>query len=83
MNKHNSKKANPSIGNFAVQASIQQSEMVDLLLYDVTGRVITQQSQQLPGGEHSVSFNNLQEGVYFCTMRAGDFTAAERIVVLK
>ncbi|MCK5037363.1 MAG: T9SS type A sorting domain-containing protein [Candidatus Sabulitectum sp.] len=75
--------ANPSLSSFAVQVSVPQSVMVDLLLYDVTGRVIAQHSQELPGGEHSVSFNNLHEGVYFCTMRAGDFTATERIVVLK
>ena len=75
--------ANPSMGNFAVQVSVPQSAMVDLLLYDATGRVIAQNSQELPGGEHSICFNNLQEGVYFCTMSAEDFTATERIVVLK
>ena len=75
--------ANPSFGNFAVQVSVPQSVIVDLLLYDVSGRLIAQHSQELPGGEHSVSFSNLHEGVYFCTMRAGDFTATERIVVLK
>ena len=74
---------NPSFGDFAVQISVPQSVTVDLLLYDVSGRLIAQHSQELPGGEHSVSFNNLQEGAYFCTMRAGDFTATERIIVLK
>ena len=75
--------SNPSFGSFAVQVSVPQAAMVDLLLYDVTGRLIAQQSQELPGGEHSVTFNNLHEGVYFCTMYAGDFTATERIIVLK
>ncbi len=75
--------ANPSLGSFTVHVTVPQSGMADFLLYDVTGRVIAQRSQDLSGGEHSVSFNNLQEGVYFCTMRAGDFTATERIVILK
>jgi len=75
--------ANPSFGSFAVHVSVPQSAMVNLLLYDVTGRLIAQYLEALPGGEHSVSFNNLHEGVYFCTMCAGDFTATERIVVLK
>ena len=75
--------ANPSFGSFAVHVSVPQSAMVNLLLHDVTGRIIAQHSQELPGGEHSVSFNNLHGGVYFCTMRAGDFTATERVIILK
>ncbi|MCK5842763.1 MAG: T9SS type A sorting domain-containing protein [Candidatus Sabulitectum sp.] len=49
----------------------------------VSGRVVASYSQELPGGTHSVSFNDLAEGVYFCTMRAGDIYATERIIVLK
>ena len=75
--------ANPSFGNLAVLVSSPQSATVDLLLYDLTGRLIAEYSQELPSGEHSVYFNNLSEGVYFCTMHAEDFTATERIVVLK
>jgi hypothetical protein len=75
--------ANPSLGNLAVQVSVPQSEMVNLVLHDVTGRVIAQHSQVLPAGTHSVSFSNLAEGVYFCTMQGGDFTATEQVVVLK
>ncbi|MCD4707243.1 MAG: T9SS type A sorting domain-containing protein [Candidatus Sabulitectum sp.] len=74
---------NPSFGNFAVQVSAPQPGVVNLILHDITGRVIAQYSQELPGGVHAVSFNNLAEGVYFCTMHAGDFTATERMVVLK
>ena len=47
------------------------------------GSHVLQYSQELLGGIHSVFFNNLVEGVYFCTMHAGDFTATERVVVLK
>jgi len=75
--------ANPSFGNCAVLVSVPQSGAVDLVLHDITGRIVSQHSQELPSGTHSVYFNNLAEGVYFCTMRGGDFTATERIVVLK
>ena len=74
---------NPSFGSFAVQVSVPQPGMVNLVLHGITGRVIAQNSQELPGGMHSVSFSNVSEGVYFCTMHAGDFTATERVVVLK
>jgi len=75
--------ANPSFGNCAVLVSVPQIGMVSLVLHDVTGRVIAQHSQELPGGTHSVSFNNIAHGVYFCTMHAENFTATQRMVVLK
>ncbi len=75
--------ANPSFGNFAVHVSVPQPRMVDLVLHDIAGRVVTSYSQELLGGIHSISFNNLSEGVYFCTMHAGDFTTTERVVILK
>ncbi len=75
--------ANPAFGNCVVLVSVPESGAVDLVLHDVTGRIVSQHSQELPSGTHSVYFNNLSEGVYFCTMRGGDFTATERIVVLK
>ena len=34
-------------------------------------------------GTHSVDFTGLSDGVYCYTMRAGDFTATERVDVLK
>ena len=74
--------ANPSLGNFAVQVSVPRPGMVDLVLHDISGRVVTTYSQELPSGNHSISFNNFAEGVYFCTMHAEDFTATERVVVL-
>ena len=75
--------ANPSFGDLAVQVSLPQSEMVNLVLHDVTGRVIAQHSQVLPAGTHSVSFSSLAEGVYFCTVYGDGFTATEQVVVLK
>jgi len=53
------------------------------MLYDLAGRVISEYSQEFAAGTHSVYFNNLAEGIYFCTMRAGDFTATEQVVILR
>lgn len=55
----------------------------DLSLFDVSGKVVAQTSQELPAGKHSVSDAGFAEGVYFCTMRAGEISATERIVVLE
>ncbi|MCD6588053.1 MAG: T9SS type A sorting domain-containing protein [Candidatus Fermentibacteraceae bacterium] len=73
---------NPSHGFFSALVSVQETGLVELSLYDVSGRVIAETSQELLTGTHSVNFTGLAEGVYFCTMRAGEFSVRERIVVL-
>jgi len=75
--------ANPSFGSLAIQVSSPHQAMVDIMLHDITGRVIARQQQELPEGTNSVSLGNLAEGVYFCTMHAENFTTTERVVVLK
>ena len=75
--------ANPSFGSLAVLVSVPQQEIINLVLHDITGRVITRYSQELPCGMHSVYFNSLPQGLYFCKMCAGEFTATERVVVLR
>lgn len=74
---------NPSIGFFSALVSVPEDVSVDLLLYDVSGRVVASLSKELPEGTHSVNFTELAQGVYFCTMRASDFSAVERVVVLR
>jgi hypothetical protein len=74
--------ANPSFGGLAVLVSVPQQERVNLVVHDITGRIITRFSQELPGGSHYITFSSLPGGLYFCTMHAGDFTATERVVVL-
>ena len=73
---------NPSHSFFSVLVFVPEAGLVELSLYDVSGRVIGFTSQELSTGNHSVNFNGLAEGVYFCVMNAGEFSATERIVVL-
>lgn len=58
--------------------NLPEAGLVNLSLYDVSGRVVA----EIPAGTHSVDFDVL-EGIFFCTMRAGDFSATERVVVLR
>ncbi len=74
---------NPSCSHLLAIFSVPEAGTVDLLLYDVSGRVIAEVSQESPTGTHSAIFGDLAEGVYFCTMRAGDFSATEKVVVLE
>lgn len=73
---------NPSHGYFSALVSVPEPGLVKLFLFDVSGRVVAQTLQEFSKGVHSVNFAGLAEGVYFCRMRAGEFSATERIVVL-
>jgi hypothetical protein len=57
--------------------------LVELALYDVSGRVVAASSQEFSIGTYSVIFGGLAEGVYFCVMRAGEYTATEKVVILQ
>ena len=74
---------NPSYGYFSALIAVPEPGMVELQVYDVTGRIIAGSSREFSAGTHSVNFHGLAEGVYFCVMRAGDYTATERVVVLR
>lgn len=74
---------NPSRGFLSIMVSVPEAGQVELSVYDVSGRVIAEISQEFSAGTHSVNIASLTEGVYFCTMRAGSFVATERAIVLK
>lgn len=74
---------NPSYGLFSALVTVPEAGLVELTLYDVSGRVVSEASQEFLTGKHSISFSGLAEGVYFCTMHAGEFSATERIIVLE
>ncbi|MCK5036844.1 MAG: T9SS type A sorting domain-containing protein, partial [Candidatus Sabulitectum sp.] len=74
---------NPSYGHYSAMITVPEPGIVELALYDVTGRVVAGSSQEFPVGTHSVIFEGLAEGVYFCAMRAGDFSATEKVIILE
>ncbi|MEA3266436.1 MAG: T9SS type A sorting domain-containing protein [Candidatus Fermentibacteria bacterium] len=65
------------------QDDVPEAGLVELLLYDISGRMIAGSSQNYLIGTHQVNFYGLSEGVYFFVMRAGDHSETERVVVLK
>ncbi len=75
-------KQNPSFGSLSILISIPENGMIDLTVFDITGRIIAKYSQEFPIGTHTVTWSGITEGVYFCRMQAGNSTATERMVVL-
>ncbi len=72
----------PAVGaqNFASEQS------VELKIYDVLGREITTlvNRKQAPGN-YSVRFtpDNLPSGIYFYTLKAGEFSASKKMILMK
>jgi photosystem II stability/assembly factor-like uncharacterized protein len=59
---------------------------VVITIYELTGREVRKYIEGIkPGGHHKLRFtsNGLASGVYFYSIKAGDFTRAKKMVILK
>jgi len=59
---------------------------VKLLVYDILGKEITTLvNEQLQAGTYEVTFDggNLQSGVYFYQLRAGNYTETKKLILMK
>jgi hypothetical protein len=74
---------NPVFGTFSPNITTARSVAVMISVYDVSGRVTDTISQRFSPGTHTVHFHNLVEGVYFCVLRADNYTATQRLVILR
>jgi subtilisin-like proprotein convertase family protein len=82
---------NPFLGLTRLRFGLPKDESVELTVYDVQGRRVTIVTSGLyPAGIHSAAWDGTDSygrpvagGVYFCRLRAGSFTATQRIVHMK
>ena len=59
---------------------------MSLAVYDIAGREVTKLVNGFkPAGNHQVMFDakDLSSGVYFAKLEAGDFSAVQKMVLLK
>ena len=69
-----------------INYEIPAGSMVNLTVYDISGRVIAELvNTNQPAGKHSVNFSpqNLSSGVYFYRISAGEFTETKKMTLLK
>ncbi|MCX6639372.1 MAG: T9SS type A sorting domain-containing protein [bacterium] len=69
-----------------ISFSLPQVSAVKLMVFDVTGReVATLVNGMREAGVHSVSFDasNLASGIYLCKLEAGEFSAVQKMVLMK
>ena len=77
---------NPFAKTTSIQYAIPSAQQVTMTLYDESGRLIRELvNGTQAAGSHTVSFeqDNLQSGVYFYQMKAGDFVKTRRMMILQ
>jgi hypothetical protein len=77
---------NPFNPSTIVEYNIQEAGLVSLKVYDVLGKeVATLVNEEKAVGNHNVTFDagNLPSGVYFYTIRAGNFISTKKMMLAK
>ena len=77
---------NPYNPSTKINYSISNSGIVILKVYDVLGKeVATLINEEKHSGNYEVEFNadNLTSGIYFYTLKAGEFVSTKKMILLK
>ncbi len=77
---------NPVTNDFTIMYSLQKKSNVELAIYDAAGRLVTAMDQgvQMPGTyRKSWSRIDLNQGIYFIRLSAGNATMIEKAVFLR
>lgn len=82
---------NPFNSSTTIRFELASSAHVSIQLYDVLGREVgTLMSGTMPVGTHRVVWNgtnksgrNVPSGVYFCRLKAGEFSSVRKMLILK
>jgi hypothetical protein len=77
---------NPFNPTTTISYSIPEKSFVSLKVYNILGQEVASLiNNQEEAGPHRVNFNamNLSSGVYFYSIRAGNFTATKKLMLLK
>ena len=77
---------NPFNPSTVINFEIPNAGKVSLKVYNILGNEIaTLINKDMPAGSHSVRFNaaNLSSGLYFYTIKAGNYTATKKMMLLK
>ncbi len=80
---------NPFNPSTTIKFQIPTNELVQIKLFDVLGNeVVTLVNEQMESGIYSIEFNsakynNLASGTYFYTIKAGNYSATKKLMLLK
>jgi hypothetical protein len=80
---------NPFNPETKINYSLAEDGLATIKIYDILGNeIITLLNEQKVKGNYSITFNinklkNITSGVYFYTIRAGNFSSAKKMIILK
>jgi hypothetical protein len=74
---------NAMLGEVRFSIHLPHSSLVELKVFDVSGRPVDSRQFALPEGTHEISWDNDRSGLYFLTFEAGDFKATKKLIILK
>jgi len=76
---------NPFNPSTTIQYSVGSRGFVSIKVYDVLGREMAALvNEEQAAGTHSVEFNKpLASGIYYYTLRAGDYSMTRKMIILK
>ena len=77
---------NPFNPSTTINYAIQKQGNVILIIFDVLGREIsTLVNKEQPQGNYEIEFDasNLTSGIYFYSMKAGEFYNTKKLILLK
>ncbi|MCX7798002.1 MAG: T9SS type A sorting domain-containing protein [Melioribacter sp.] len=77
---------NPFNPTTTIEFGLPKSENVKLTVYDLLGRVVAELvNENLNAGTYKVKFDasNLASGIYFYTLKAGDFVTTKKLMLMK
>ncbi|MDP3582439.1 MAG: T9SS type A sorting domain-containing protein, partial [Ignavibacteria bacterium] len=77
---------NPFNPTTTIEYALPKSGAVKLVVYDVLGREVAELvNKDLDAGYHKVDFNaaSISSGVYFYSIKTGDFASVKKLILLK
>jgi hypothetical protein len=77
---------NPFNPTTNIEFALPKNSNVKLVVYDVLGKVVTELvNKDLNAGNYKFNFNasNLASGIYFYSLKAGDFVNVKKLMLLK
>jgi hypothetical protein len=75
---------NPCAGTPGIEFGMPVEAMVGISLFDISGRLVHEITPaEYEPGWHEIQLEVLRPGIYFIRMRAGEFAASRRFVVLE
>jgi len=77
---------NPFNPATTIEFALPQTSNVNLVVYDLLGRVVRElASGEFNAGYHKINFDasNLASGIYFYSLKAGDFVSVKKLMLLK